>query len=60
MSGLVRVERPADGVVMLVLDNPKVNALSTALAQVIVDYNAVVTQLNALLASERAAKQLAP
>ena len=37
-----------------------INALSTALAQVIVDYNAVVTQLNALLASERAAKQLAP
>lgn len=37
-----------------------INALSTALAQAIIDYNAVVTQLNALLASERAAKQLAP
>jgi len=36
-----------------------INALSTALAQAIADYNAAVTQLNALLASERAAKQLA-
>lgn len=37
-----------------------INALSTALAQAVTDLNAATTQLNALLASERAAKQIAP
>jgi len=37
-----------------------INALSTAMAQLVTDLNAVTTQLNALLASERIAKQLAP
>jgi len=37
-----------------------INALSTAMAQLVIDLNAVTTQLNALLASERTAKQLAP
>lgn len=36
-----------------------INALSTALAQAVADFNSVIAQLNALLASERAAKQLA-
>jgi DNA-binding ferritin-like protein (Dps family) len=37
-----------------------INALSTALAQLVLDHNALKTQFNALLASERTAKQLAP
>lgn len=37
-----------------------INALSTAVTQLVLDLNAVTTQLNSLLASERTAKQLAP